>query len=158
MITLKEAAQFAKDFKVIPISREIMADMKTPMEVLRILKKVSSHCYMLESVEDQKRWGRYTFLGFEPTMEITCTDGKMTIKNGETVTRETNHPGEVIKEILSRYQSPRIEGLPSFTGGLVGYFSYDYIKYSETSLTLDAEDEEGFKDVDLMTKSSHLII
>ncbi len=150
MITLKEAAQYAKDYKVIPISKEIMADMKTPMEVLRILKNVSSHCYMLESVEDQKRWGRYTFLGFEPTMEITCMDGKMIVKNGETITRETQQPQEVIRELLKEHRSPSIEGLPSFTGGLVGYFSYDYIKYSEPALRLDAEDEEAFKDVDLM--------
>lgn len=155
MITLNEARELAKDFKVVPISEEIMADIKTPMEVLRILKKESSHCYMLESVEDQKRWGRYTFLGFEPTMEITCTDGVVTVRNnredGEEITRrKVSHPGEVIREILEEYKSPHVEGLPSFTGGLVGYFSYDYVKYSEPNLKLDAEDEEGFRDVDLM--------
>ncbi len=52
--------------------------------------------------------------------------------------------------MLAKYRSPKIEGLPHFTGGLVGYFSYDYIKYSEPSLRLDAADSEGFKDVDLM--------
>lgn len=155
MITLNEARELAKGFKVVPISEEIMADIKTPMEVLRILKKQSSHCYMLESVENQKRWGRYTFLGFEPTMEITCTDGIVTIKsnneNGEEITqRKVSHPGEVIREILQEYKSPHVEGLPTFTGGLVGYFSYDYVKYSEPNLKLDARDEEGFRDVDLM--------
>lgn len=150
MISLEEAKKLSQGFHVVPISREIMSDIKTPMQVLRILKNVSSHCYMLESVENQEKWGRYTFLGFDPTMEITCTNKKMKIKNGGETVKETAHPGREIKKILSQYTSPKIEGMPSFTGGLVGYFSYDYVKYSEPGLNLDTEDEEGFKDVDLM--------
>lgn len=150
MITLHEAKELAKGYRVVPISKEIMADIKTPMEVLRILKGVSSHCYMLESVENQEKWGRYTFLGYDPKMEITCMNGQMTIRNGKEITKTVEHPGDSIKEILKEYTSPKVEGLPTFTGGLVGYFSYDYIKYSEPKLNLDAEDEEGFKDVDLM--------
>ena len=150
MITLQQAKDLARDYKVVPISREIMADIKTPMEVLRILKGVSSHCYMLESVENQEKWGRYTFLGYDPKLEITCTNGRMTIRNGKEEARQTDHPSDVMKEILREYRSPKVEGLPSFTGGLVGYFSYDYLKYSEPKLNLDAEDTEDFKDVDLM--------
>lgn len=150
MITLEKARALAEGFKIIPLSREIMGDIKTPVEVLKILKNVSSHCYMLESVEDQEKWGRYTFLGYDPTMEITCTNGVMTIKNGKEITNTVSHPGEAIKKILEEHRSPKVEGLPPFTGGLVGYFSYDYIKYSEPSLKLDAKDEENFKDVDLM--------
>lgn len=150
MLSLEEAKEAAKGFCIVPISREILSDIKTPMEVLRILKRVSSHCYILESVENQEKWGRYTFLGFEPTMEITCTNGMMRVKNGKEVETLVEHPGTVIRNILKDYTSPKIEGLPSFTGGLVGYFSYDYMKYSEPGLHLDAADEEGFKDVDLM--------
>ena len=154
-MTLEEARVYAKDYKVVPVSEEILSDVKTPMEVLRILKKVSSHCFMLESAENQERWGRYTFIGFDPVMEITCTDGRMTIRQEkagqeQTETREVSHPGEILRKLLCEYKSPKIEGLPSFTGGLVGYFSYDYVKYSEPTLNLDAADEEGFRDVDLM--------
>lgn len=150
MMELEEVRQIAEGYQVVPLSMEILADIKTPIEVLRILKGVSRHCYMLESVENQEKWGRYTFLGYEPKMEITCTNGHMTIRDGTLVEEEVAHPGERIKQILADYSSPRIESLPSFTGGLVGYFSYDYIKYSEPKLKLDAEDQEGFKDVDLM--------
>lgn len=150
MITLQEAAELAEGYRIVPVSKEIMADLKTPIEVLRILKGASRHCYMLESVENQEKWGRYTFLGYDPKMEITCMDGQMTIRNGREETRPAAHPGEYIKEVLERYKSPKVEGLPTFTGGLVGYFSYDYLKYSEPKLNLDAEDVEGFKDVDLM--------
>lgn len=147
---LEDLKKIAEGYQVVPVSMEILADIKTPIEVLRILKGVSRHCYMLESVENQEKWGRYTFLGYDPKMEITCTNGHMTIHNGTLTEEDVAHPGERIKEILADYSSPRIESLPSFTGGLVGYFSYDYIKYSEPKLNLDAEDQEGFKDVDLM--------
>jgi anthranilate synthase component 1 len=150
MITLDEAKELGKGYKVVPISKEILSDIRTPIEVLRILKGVSRHCYMLESVEHQERWGRYTFLGYDPKMEITCMNGSLTIRNGSTKIKTVEHPGEGIKELLKEYTSPKVEGLPTFTGGLVGYFSYDYVKYSEPKLNLDAEDTEGFKDVDLM--------
>lgn len=149
-MTLEEAKRLAKDYKVVPVSKEIMADIRTPMEVLKVLQRESSHCYMLESVEEQEKWGRYTFLGFEPTLEVTCVDGRMSVKGEKDFCQDVKHPREVIRKILEEYRSPKIEGLPSFTGGLVGYFSYDYAKYCEPTLKLDAKDEEKFKDVDLM--------
>lgn len=150
--TLAQAKEIAAtgDYKQIPICTEVFSDVRTPIQVLRALQNVSHNCYMLESAEDNQVWGRYTFLGYNPTMEITCIDGNLRIKNGSTTTETTNDPGSAIRKILADYKSPRIGGLPTFTGGLVGYFSYDYLKYSEPTLKLDAKDEEGFKDVDLM--------
>lgn len=148
---LREAKALAADgYQCVPVSCELYADQYTPLGVLRKLKRVSSHCYMLESVEDSQKWGRYTFLGYDPKLEITCTDGKLTVSNGTTITMETEHPGKYIRQVLEENKSPKLAYLPSFTGGLVGYFSYDYMKYAEPTLKLDAEDKEGFKDVDLM--------
>lgn len=138
------------EYGVIPVSLELYADQTTPIEVLRILKKISRHSYLLESVEDNKKWGRYTFLGYQPILELTCQNHQLTIKSGMKVEMTTAHPGEQIKKIMAEYKSPKLDKLPTFTGGMVGYFSYDYIKYSEPSLVLDGLDEEGFKDVDLM--------
>ena len=138
------------EYRTVPVSIEMYSDMYTPIGVLRVLKKVSDHCYMFESAEDAKRWGRYSFLGFEPTMEISCRDGEMQIRNGTVFREKTDCPGTYIREVISQYKAPRIEGLPTFTGGLVGYFSYDYMKYVEPSLKLEAEDEAHFRDVDLM--------
>lgn len=143
---IKEYALSGK-YKTVPVSMEILSDIKTPIEVLRILQNVSGHCYMLESVAGNEQWGRYTFLGYDPKLEITCLDGHMKIGS---LSFDTDSPGKYIMQVLSEYKSPKIKGLPSFTGGLVGYFSYDYLKYSEPSLRLDAEDTEGFKDADLM--------
>lgn len=142
-----KAKASAGDYKTAPVSAEILSDIKTPIELLRILKNVSVHCYMLESIEDHEKWGRYTFLGYDPGMEITCSDGEMKIGD---LTITTDNPDKYIKQILDQHKSPVFPGLPSFTGGLVGYFSYDYLKYAEPSLRLDAEDSEGFNDVDLM--------
>ena len=152
-MTFEEAKKLAQsgDYRCIPLASEIYSDMRTPVEVLRILQNVSSHCYMLESAEDSQKWGRYTFLGYDPTTEITCANGVMKItENGRTETMTVTHPDKVIKKIIEDHRSPRLSSLPSFTGGLVGYFSYDYIKYSEPTLKLDAKDEESFNDVDLM--------
>lgn len=149
---LEEAKKIAEEqeFQIIPISMELYSDLLTPIEVLRKLRNVSKHCYLLESAEDNQNWGRYTFLGYDPKLELTCVDGKVTITAGTKITMETKHPKEQIKQIIEENKSPRFSYLPTFTGGLVGYFSYDYIKYAENSLDLDAEDTEGFRDVDLM--------
>ena len=123
-------------YKVLPVSCEILSHICTPIEALKKLKKVSAHCYMLESVVEREKWGRYTFLGYDPTMEITQTGG--------------DDPSEQIRQILKEHKSPRFSYLPSFTGGLVGYFSYDYLGYSEPGVRMPVEDSEAFKDVDLM--------
>ena len=67
------------EYKVLPVSCEILSDICTPIEAMKILKNVSTHCYMLESVENREKWGRYTFLGFDPKLEITCIDGEMKV-------------------------------------------------------------------------------
>ncbi|MDD3360312.1 MAG: anthranilate synthase component I [Hespellia sp.] len=150
--TLEQARKIAetKEYKQIPISCKIFSDIRTPIQVLRALQNVSHNCYMLESAEDNQVWGRYTFLGYDPTLEITCIDGSLRIKNGKEITETTKDPSGAIRKILAEHKSPKLEGLPTFTGGLVGYFSYDFLKYSEPTLKLDAKDEEGFKDVDVM--------
>jgi anthranilate synthase component 1 len=150
--SLEEAKQIAKPerYRVIPLSTEIYSDTVTPIDVLKKLKKVSGHCFILESAEDTKNWGRYTFLGFDPTLEITCLNGMMNINSAKTETFETDNPNEHIQKILDQHKSVKFEYLPPFTGGLVGYFAYDYAKYGEPSLKLNAVDEERFNDVDLM--------
>ena len=147
--SLEEALAFAEDerYSVLPLSCEMMADRLTPIQALKILKNVSTHCYLLESVTERERWGRYTFLGYEPKMAVSCVDGAAEV---DGVHYETDDPEALLRQILSAYRSPRLAHLPSFTGGLVGYFSYDYIAYSEPTLRQGVRDEEGFKDVDLM--------
>ena len=170
----------AGDYKRIPICKELYADSYTPVEMMRILQKASHHCYLLESASQNEVWGRYSFLGYDPSMEITCTDGILRIRRTdelfekktdalETGKAETNkadalhigkkqseevmqvtHPGDAIRKIIQQYKSPVMDNMPAFTGGLVGYFSYDYIKYSEPKLDLTDAEQQDFRDLDLM--------
>lgn len=135
-----------QEYKKVPISLTLLSDILTPIEALRKLKAHSQQCYILESIEDNERWGRYTFLGFQPQTCITLHDGILSVDQQ----RINQHPKEYLRKILHEHKSPRIKGLPTFTGGLVGYFAYDYLKYNEPSLLLDANDDEGFKDMDVM--------
>ena len=143
---VRELAATGK-YDVVPVSCEILSDFTTPIETIRILKNASTHAYMLESAQADEKWGRYTFLGFDPKLEITCINGEITYGDK---TEKTDNPSKIIREILSHFRSPRLSYLPSFTGGLVGYFSYDYLGYAEPTAKRDVTDTENFKDVDLM--------
>lgn len=153
------------EYRRIPVCMEMLSDSYTPVEVLRILRKVSNHCYLLESASRRDYWGRYSFLGYDPVMEVTCTDGIMAIREVEPdgtekkMICETDHPGKELRRITEEFRTFAVEGMPPFTGGLVGYFSYDYIKYSEPKLELtgemsgearDQDFRDDFRDMDLM--------
>ncbi len=157
--SLIEAQQIASsgEYRRIPVCQEMLSDRFTPIEVMRTLRAASRHCYMLESAEEHQQWGRYTFLGYAPTLELTCAGGVVKIRRGADVVQgqteaEIRHepPQKVIREILEANKSPKLPGMPTFTGGLVGYFAYDYICYSEPGLKFTGEDEDNFQDADLM--------
>lgn len=132
---------------VVPLSAEILSDVTTPIEALRVLKNISTHVYMLESAQANESWGRYTFLGYDPKLDITCLDGRMRIGDLEIA---TDDPSAELRKLLAVHRSPRLEGLPPFTGGLVGYFAFDYLGYAEPSIRRDVDDSEKFQDLDLM--------
>jgi len=150
--SLEEVKKIAEtgQYNIIPLSMEMYSDLVTPIDVFRKLKNVSGHCFILESAEDTKNWGRYTFLGFDPKLEITCLNGAMNINSDTKESFKTDNPNAHIQKILDQHKSIKFDYLPPFTGGLVGYFAYDYAKYCEPALKLDAADEERFNDVDLM--------
>ena len=150
---ITEIEKIAKegDYNVIPVSCEILSDFTTPIEAVRILKNVSKHVYMLESAQANETWGRYTFLGYEPKMLITCTDGQITITSEDGNEKSMKgDPSECLRDILKDFKSPRFSYLPPFAGGMVGYFSFDYLGYSEPTVRTNPEDTENFKDMDLM--------
>ena len=110
--TVREIAATG-NYRVLPVSCEILSDFTTPIETMKILKNVSTHCYMLESAQANETWGRYTFLGFDPKLEITCMDGAMKIGSLQV---QTDDPSAYLRQILADYKSPRFDYLPSFSG------------------------------------------
>ena len=105
---LEEVKKLAetKKYRRIPVCKELYADRYTPVEVMRILRKASKHCYLLESASQTEVWGRYSFLGYHPAMEITCTDGVLRIRKTsgdgqeEEIVKKVTHPGDTLREIL----------------------------------------------------------
>ncbi|MCL2484753.1 MAG: anthranilate synthase component I [Endomicrobia bacterium] len=148
-IQLKDVKKFAKSYGVVPLSMELFSDVRTPIQILNLLKSNSKKVYMLESVESSAAWGRYTFLGFDPSLYVYGTDSKITVVDEKIKTVKEN-PSEFLKKLIASYKSPRFDYLPPFTGGLVGYFAYDYVKYAEPSLKLKAKNPAEFMDFYLM--------
>lgn len=146
------------DYRRIPVRREIMADTLTPIQAISKLRAASHHCFLLESAEADERWGRYTFLGFNPTLEVTSKNGFMRIRSGakdvdgtsKVVEKVVDHPKDTLRKILADHRSAVVDGMPPFTGGLVGYFAYDYLKYAEPVLRTEEDEDQDFLDVDLM--------
>lgn len=143
-----EILKMAPDYDIIPVCREIYADVIIPITLLRKLAAVSKRYYLLESVEGGEKWGRYSFLGFDPVMRVKCSCGKVTIeKDGEETEKVTDKPLEVLREILKDYKAPRLAGLSPFAGGFVGYFAYAMIGYAEPKLKIK---KGTFNDYDMM--------
>ena len=150
--SLDRVKAIAPGYDIVPVYMEILSDVRTPISVLKALKQVSSHTYLLESADNSNHWGRYSFLGYDPKIELFCKNHKMTIKDGTTRTFECSDPASEIRNILNQYKSPRLEELPTFTGGFVGYFACEYIRYIEPTLDFPTQDDDSamVNDVDLM--------
>ena len=150
--SLDRVKAIAPGYDIVPVYMEILSDVRTPISVLKALKQVSSHTYLLESADNSNHWGRYSFLGYDPKLELFCKNHTMTIKDGTTRTFECSDPAAEIRNILSQYKSPRLEELPTFTGGFVGYFACEYIRYIEPILDFPTPDDDSamVNDVDLM--------
>ncbi len=148
--SLEDAKKIAQGYTILPVSREIYADIKTPIALLKAIDSISHRYYLLESVEGGEAWGRYSFLGFDPVTQVTCKDNRIEINNGTLFKLEGQNPTAVVREILSQYKTPHFDFLPPFTGGFVGYFAYDFIKYFEKTLQPKSIDIDNFNDMELM--------
>ncbi len=137
----------AKEYGMIPVCKEIYADVITPITLLRKISQISEKYYLLESIEGGEKWGRYSFLGFDPIVHVTCKDHRVMVDCGSGPKAAEGEPFAVLRNLLLQYRSPKLAGMPPFTGGLVGYFSYEMIGYAEPVLKLK---NSNFNDFDLM--------
>lgn len=143
----EEVRQYENDYNFIPICKEIYADIITPIMLLQRLSEVDDRYYLLESIEGGSQWGRYSFLGFHPLLQLICKNHVVTAKSGDIQTEVKGEAMEVLRNYLLKYKSPKVADMPPFTGGFVGYFSYEMIGYTEPKLRLK---ENDFLDYDLM--------
>ncbi len=133
-----------KEYNTIPVCKEIYADIITPITLLRKLTQLGKRYFLLESIEGGEKWARYSFLGFDPVMRIKCKNGTVRVEEDDTQTMQSNKPLDVLRDVLARYKAPKLPGLPPFTGGLVGYFSYAMIGYAEPVLKLQKGSDYDF--------------
>jgi len=140
---LQTFAVFAAKGNLIPVYREIMADMDTPVTAFKKIDD-GSYSFLLESIEGGEKWGRYTFLGASPAVVIRSRGETVEIlQNGAApVTTVTHDPLGAIREYLSRFKPVEVDGLPRFFGGAVGYLGYDMVRFFE-NLSCDKPAEIG---------------
>ena len=144
----EKVVELSKKCNFIPICREVYSDLTTPVSLLKKLEERSSRFFLLESVEDGKNWGRYSFLGLSPNMRVTCKNDLISIfRDEKTLQIPTQKPFVILRQILEEYKVPKLENMPPFTGGLVGFFAYSMFRYKERKLKLR---ESEFNDFDLM--------
>ncbi len=148
--TLEEVRQYAAQYPTVPVFFTFPADHRTPISIFTALSQNEETAFLLESVNDGSQWDRYSFIGFHPAKEYRAAGAQMRItENGESRTVTEADPFTVLQEQLDANKSPKIENLPYFTGGLIGYFAYDAVRYTEKKLVSVPTDDTGMPDLHL---------
>ncbi|MGB7933608.1 MAG: anthranilate synthase component I [Gammaproteobacteria bacterium] len=143
----------------IPVSREVLADLDTPLSTYLKLAN-GPYSYLLESVHGGEKWGRYSIIGLPCSTVLRVSGNDLTLlQQGEVVESLTSvDPLAWIEAFQGRYRAPDLPGLPRFTGGLVGYFGYETVRYIEPRLSgLDRPDLIGCPDILLMVSEELLV-
>jgi anthranilate synthase component 1 len=136
--TLEEFRSKAREGNLVPVYREILGDLETPVSAFRKLDD-GRHAFLLESVEGGEKWGRYSFLGAEPHAMARVEGRRLVIAadgRGRPATRTVSDPIAAVQSLLEGYRPVPVEGLPRFVGGAVGYLGYDCVRYLEDSVRL----------------------
>jgi len=160
LITQARFQEYAEQgYNLVPVSQEVLADLDTPVSTYMKLA-AGPYSYLLESVQGGEKWGRYSIIGL-PAKEILKVVGQQLIIERDGVVIDEYSCEDPLTEIdryRRRFRSPEIEGLPIFTGGLVGYFGYDTIRYIEPHLGLNQKtDPVGSPDI-LLLVSDEVIV
>lgn len=138
---IEEFRDYAKNFNVIPVSRKLLADSETPLGVYRKLAKNSPGTFLLESAEYGGVWSRYSFIGVRSEASLTERDGEAIWEGTVPAGAPVKMPAlDALRISAQHLRSPKIEGLPPLTGGLVGYMGYDCVRSLEKLPTLSKKD------------------
>jgi len=140
-MNLEEFRRYAQEFNVIPVYRKLLADGETPLGVYRKLAGTSTASFLLESAEHGGVWSRYSFIGAHSQATLTEVDGlAQWIGVAPAGAPSGIDPLEALRLSASHLRSPKIEGLPPLTGGLVGYMGYDSVRRLEKLPTISKKD------------------
>jgi anthranilate synthase component I len=159
-MTPEQFKQYAEQgYTRIPISREVLADLDTPLSAYLKLAD-GAYSYLFESVHGGEQWGRYSIIGLPCKTLVKITGHQIRLEKDGTMLETLNHDNPLvwIEEFKSCYKVPDIEGLPRFHGGLVGYFGYETVAYIEPRLdNTNKPDPLGCPDILLMISEEVLV-
>ena len=159
-MTPEQFARLAREgYNRIPVTREILADLDTPLTTYLKLAN-GRYSYLLESVEGGEKWGRYSMIGLPCRTLLRVNGIYIQLEHDGQVIEEhqTEDPLEFIRQFQQRYRVPELPDLPRFTGGMVGYFSYDTVRFIEERLEHSTPDDElNTPDIILMV-SDELVV
>lgn len=152
MPTFEQVRGFAREgCDIVPVSMELLADTCTPVNLFLSLKGSAQDAFLLESAESGEQCGRYSFIGCGARMQIIARGEQLTIvENGQSAQRYCANPLDAIAALMQSRRSPKIQSLPKLTGGLVGYFGYDTLRYAEPTLLHVPPDDLHLPDIHLM--------
>ncbi len=155
--TLDEFRRLATPGAVVPVYREIVADLETPVSAYMKIAQGQDHSFLLESVEKADTIGRYSFLGANPSIVFQSRGRNVTItRNGEPEHFESDDPLNALRDLMAGYTPIAVEGVPYFHGGAVGYIGYDQVRFFET-LPDENPDPLGLPDLYFMITDTILI-
>ncbi|MEQ6292507.1 anthranilate synthase component I [Vogesella sp. GCM10023246] len=160
MMTPQQFAELAAaGYNRIPVTLELFADLDTPLSVYLKLAN-QPYSYLLESVVGGERFGRYSFIGLPATTRLRVQAQNVQVEYGDKVIeRHEGDPLGFITSFMQRFNTPPIAGLPRFTGGLVGYFGYDTVRYVEKRLAaMQKPDPIGTPDILLMLSEELAVV
>src|SRR5689334_20977494 len=143
--SFEEFKDLARRGTFVPVCKEIVADLLTPVSAFLKIAEHSDYAFLLESVEGGEQVARYSFLGKDPFLVLRARAGKTTIEQAGAVTESDKPFIDTVRELMARYHAPFVPGLPRFTGGAVGYLGYDAAAWFEpvTLQRTAADDEEA---------------
>ncbi len=129
--TLAAFRELAEFHGLIPVYREIVADLDTPLTIFAKVAARDSHAFLFESLEGGEKWGRYSFIGLDPLLTCTSTADRLTVERGGRCEERRGNPLELLKELLASFRAQQAPHLPRFYGGLVGFLGYDMVRFME---------------------------
>ncbi|WP_158788851.1 anthranilate synthase component I [Granulicella sp. L46] len=147
--TLREFQKLAREHSLVPVTRTVAADLETPVSAFLRVAAEEPEAFLLESVEGGEQVGRYTFIGIRPYKKMTAKGGRITVVEGR---KRRTYEGDIFEELKAALEGERpakVAGLPPFTAGAVGFFSYDVVRVIE-KLPEIAKDELHVPDAHLM--------
>jgi anthranilate synthase component 1 len=159
--SFEEFKELARRGTFVPVCKEIVADLLTPVSAFLKIAEHADYAFLLESVEGGEHVGRYSFLGKDPFLILKARDGKTTIDRGGVVTDSDRPFIETLRRLMADFRSPFVPDLPRFTGGAVGYLGYGASSWFEPVLGdlsggADGSDQAGFMLFDTVLAFDHV--